>query len=182
MDSGDRSKGDVLSCENFRLFLNSRQFNRISFMVNAFDKIKMTKKNFIIVLLFTSSLFISIPSFCQSTLVESVYFKPNSFSIDKKYEKTLDKIASQLRSDTFSYLKIFAFADTRGSETCNEILSEKRADAIYNYLDSRAKIDTAHVYVAWLGESSDIYDLHFPEAHKQKRCVDIFIQFYRKPK
>ena len=142
----------------------------------------MAMKTLIIVFVFTWTFFISLHSFGQSSLIESIYFKPNSFAIDKKYEKTLNQIARQLRSDTFSYLRIFAFADTKGSETYNEMLSEKRADAIYNYLDSRAKIDTAHVYVAWLGESADIYDLHFPEAHKQKRCVDIFIQFYRKPK
>jgi len=142
----------------------------------------MAKKTLIVVFILTSTFFITLHSFSQNSLVESIYFKPNSFSIDKKYEKPLNHIAKQLLSDTFGYLKIFAFADTKGSETYNEILSEKRADAIYNYLDSRAKIDTNHVYVAWLGESDDIYDLHFPEAHKQKRCVDIFIQFYRKPK
>jgi outer membrane protein OmpA-like peptidoglycan-associated protein len=159
-----------------------RQFNRTSLIIDTFDKIKMKKITIIFVLFLSSTFFIRFKSFCQSALVESVYFKPNSFSIDKKYEKILNQIARQLQSDTFGYLKIFAFADTNGSETYNEILSEKRADAIYNYLDSRVKIDTAHVYIASLGESADIYDLHFPEAHKQKRCVDIYIQFYRKPK
>ncbi len=159
-----------------------RQFYCISSIVDDLDRIKMTKKTLFIVSFFSSSLFIGLQSFCQSTLIASIFFKPNSFSIDKKYEKTLNQIASQLQSDTFGYLRIYAFADTKGSETYNDILSEKRADAVYNYLDSRAKIDTAHVYVAWIGESADIYDLHFPAAHKQKRCVDIFIQFYKKPK
>jgi len=59
------------------------------------------------------------------------------------------------------------------------MLSEKRAKAVYNYLASQTSIDTTRVYVTWLGESADIYDLHFPNAHKQKRCVDIWIQYYR---
>lgn len=159
-----------------------RQLKYVSILKVSFEKYKMKKKIQFIVLLFISTNFISSVSFCQSTLVESIYFKPNSFSIDKKYKSTLNKIATQLRSDTFQYLRIFAFTDIKGTEYYNEILSEKRADAIYNYLNARTKIDTAHVYVAWLGESADIYDLHFPAAHKQKRCVDIFIQFYRKPK
>ena len=126
--------------------------------------------------------FISLSGFSQSELAESIYFKPNGFSIDKKYEKTLDHIAKQLASDSFGYLKIFAFTDIQGSELYNDLLSEKRANAIYSYLAAKAKFDTTKVYVTWLGESSDVYDLHFPQAHKQQRCVDIWIQFYQKPK
>jgi OOP family OmpA-OmpF porin len=106
----------------------------------------------------------------------------NSFSIDNKYEKKLNFIARQLSSDTFGYLKIFDFTDTKGSEKYNEILSGKRADAVYKYVASRANFDSTRVYVTWLGESADIYDLHFPSAHKQKRCVDVWIEFHKKPK
>ena len=144
-------------------------------------KFKMSKKILINILLLTLAFFISLPfTFSQNGYVETIYFKPNSFSIDKKYENTLNLIVKQLNSDTFSYIKIFGFTDTKGPEKYNDILSGKRADVVYNYLASRAKIDSTRVYVTWLGESADIYDLHFPGANKQKRCVDIWIQFYRK--
>jgi hypothetical protein len=35
--------------------------------------------------------------------------------------------------------------------------------------------------MAWPGEDSDIYDLHFPEAHAQQRCVDIMVNFKKRP-
>ncbi len=132
--------------------------------------------------LIATLLILNIPSFCQSSIVETIYFKPNSFTIDKKYQKTLNIIAGMLNSDTFGYLRVFAFSDTIGSESHNGYLSEKRANAVYNYLKFRSKFDTTKVYVTWLGESDDTYDLHFPDAHKQQRCVDILVQFYRKQK
>lgn len=143
----------------------------------------MNKTCIIRFLIFSLMCFIDLPfGFGQTGFVETIYFKSNSSSISKKYELTLNGIAKKLSSDTFSYMKIFGFADTKGYKDYNDILSGKRADAVYNYLTSRSKFDTTRVYVTWLGESADIYDLHFPEAHKQKRCVDIWIQFYDKKK
>jgi OOP family OmpA-OmpF porin len=131
--------------------------------------------------LLISAFFILLPfAFSQSGQVETIYFKSNSSSIDRKYKIVLDIIAKQLSSDTFGFLKIFGFADTKGSADYNDVLSEKRATEVYNYLAGRVKIDSTRVYVTWLGESAEIYDLHFPEANKQKRCVDILIQFYKK--
>ncbi|HET6768286.1 MAG TPA: OmpA family protein [Chitinophagaceae bacterium] len=109
-----------------------------------------------------------------------MYFKPNSYSINKKYERSLKMIAKRLNSDTLVFLRVFGYADTLGNANANDILSEKRATAVYNFLDHHAKIDTTLVYVTWLGESEEAYDLHFPTAHIQKRCVDIWILFRMK--
>ena len=93
-------------------------------------------------------------------------------------------IAKQLSSDTFGFLKVFGYSDIKGSDACNDILSGKRANAVYDYLATRVKIDTTKLYVTWIGKSGkDVaYDLHFPSANIQKRCVDIWVTFYRKPK
>jgi len=91
-------------------------------------------------------------------------------------------IAKRLNSDTSFFLKIFGYADTLGNEYANDILSEKRANAVYNFLKEYAKIDATQVYVEWLGESEEAYDLHFPTAHIQQRCVDIWILFRKKNK
>jgi OmpA-OmpF porin, OOP family len=143
----------------------------------------MNKKIFNKILLFTIMLF-TYPSFgfSQSGYVATVYFKRNSTTINEKYKASLKLMATQMQSDSFIYVRIFAFTDTVGSEEYNDKLAKKRADAVYNYLNSRAKIDASKVYMTWPGETPDIYDLHFPEAHDQQRCVDIWISFYNKSK
>ena len=120
-------------------------------------------------------------AFGQAGFVRTVYFKTNSFSIDEKYKKTLDLVIEQVNSDTFGYLKVFGYADKKGSRKYNDILSKNRATAVYNYLHARVKIDTSRVYVTWLGESdSETYDLHFQHAKIQQRCVDIWVTYYKK--
>lgn len=118
----------------------------------------------------------------QSGVVESIFFKPGSYAIDKKYIPALNSLAKQAVSDSFIYVRIFAFTDTAGSEHYNDMLSEKRANAIYSYLSSRSRLDSTNCYVTWLGESNDIYDLHFPDVHAQQRCVDIWMTFYKRKK
>jgi hypothetical protein len=147
-------------------------------------KLLINRKHLKNILLLVSTYFSFSTAFSQSVSVSTIYFKSNQFSIDPKYKNSLDAVARQLRSDTFSYLKIFGFADTRGPADHNEVLSGKRANAVYAYLAARVKIDTAKLYVTWIGESGEdvAYDLHFPSAHIQKRCVDIWILFIRKPK
>lgn len=116
----------------------------------------------------------------QSTLIEPIYFSNNNFTINNKYHARLNTLAKKITSDTFGYLKIIGFADTKGPANFNDILSHKRAEAVYNYLALKTNIDTTKVMVTWYGSSADIYDLHLPAANKQKRCVDIWIQFYPK--
>ncbi|HEV8272220.1 MAG TPA: OmpA family protein, partial [Chitinophagaceae bacterium] len=100
--------------------------------------------------------------------------------IDKKYESPLKMIAKRLKQDSVTFIKVFGYADTLGNWDSNDLLSEKRANAVYNFLANHSKIDTTRVYVTWLGESQEAYDLHFPTAHIQQRCVDIWILFRKK--
>ena len=143
----------------------------------------MTEKYFYRILLIILALGVFLPSvFSQDDLIKTIYFKPNSYSIDKKYESSLKMIAKRLHPDTLGFLKVFGYADTTGNEEANDILSEKRATAVYDFLSTYSNIDTTRVYVTWLGESEEAYDLHFPTAHVQQRCVDIWIIFRKKNK
>jgi outer membrane protein OmpA-like peptidoglycan-associated protein len=120
-------------------------------------------------------------AFGQINEVKTLYFKANSFTIEKKHLPVLNYIGQRSATDSFSFLKVFAYADKKGTKKYNEQLSEKRANAVYNYLTQKFKIDTTKIYVTWLGEETDgAYDLHFPSARLQQRCVDILV-FFKKP-
>ena len=114
----------------------------------------------------------------QSNQVSTLYYKTNSFKIEKKYLQILNDIGEKCASDTFSFLKIFAYADKKGTKEYNEQLSKKRANEVYNQLTQKFNIDTTKIYVAWLGEETDgAYNLHFPSANVQQRCVDVLVFF-----
>lgn len=114
-------------------------------------------------------------SFAQSVKVHTIYFKKNSYSIQKKYDPKVEKLAKIINTDLCTTVKIYGYTDTSGSEDYNEYLSKKRAYAVYNFILSKAKIDTTKFYLEWLGESGEIYDLHLPNAHAQARAVDIVL-------
>ena len=143
-------------------------------------KASMTQAHKIFLLIYIVQNFIAQPSFAQNDFVRTIYFATNSYRIDKTDFTTLDEIAKKCSADTSFYMKIFAFADTTGSQEYNDMLSKKRAVAVYEYLRSRFRLDSTNVYVTWLGKSAEGYDLHFPEAHIQQRCVDIWIRFNSK--
>lgn len=141
---------------------------------------KILQFNFLLFLWILLS-FIPFFTHAQNNSTKTLYFKSNSYSISKKHLPILNEIGRLCASDTFSYLKIFAYADIKGSKLHNELLSKKRAEEIYSYLIKNYHFDTTRVYMTWLGEeTAGAYDLHFPAAHTQQRCVDIIINFKKK--
>jgi outer membrane protein OmpA-like peptidoglycan-associated protein len=122
--------------------------------------------------------FISATTYSQEPTVKTIYFESNSSMIDGKSKQLLDEIGRKCISDTMTNLKIFAYADTSGTIKHNRILSEKRALAVFNYLVKTFHLDSSKIYSTWLGEETDgAYDLHFPAAHLQQRCVDVVVSF-----
>lgn len=114
----------------------------------------------------------------QTSQVRTLYFKNNSHVIEKKYLPLLNDVGQQWTNDTLSFIKIVGYTDTTGVKKYNELLSERRARAVYNYLTKKFRISPLRIYITWLGETTDgAYELHFPEAKVQKRCVDILINF-----
>ena len=114
-------------------------------------------------------------TYSQDIIVKTIYFENNSAALDQEGKKIVDEITNILTTSNISYLKIFGFASPSGSEESNLKLSKERANSVYHAIDNQTKIDESNFYMTWLGESADIYDLHFDEAHYQKRCVDILI-------
>lgn len=126
-------------------------------------------------------LFISITGLkAQNGEVMTIYFNSNSYEISKKDEKEIDKMIELCNSKEFYFLKIFGYSDINGKEEYNDWLSEKRCYSVWNYINKKTNIDKDKFYMAWLGESADVYDLHFEQAHPQKRCVDIWVHLDKK--
>lgn len=112
----------------------------------------------------------------QASLVKAIYFKPGQYQLDPTQLKAIDAFLNQFDGKQPGFLKVFGYADTTGTEAYNDRLSDIRSIEVFNYIKSKMSIDEKLVYVTSLGESADVYDLHFPGAHAQQRCVDIWFE------
>lgn len=112
----------------------------------------------------------------QASLAKAIYFKPGQYQLDPAQLKAIDVFLNQFDGKQPGFLKIAGYTDTTGTEAYNDSLSALRASAVYSYTRSHMHIYEKRAYVTSLGESADVYDLHFPEAHARKRCVDIWFE------
>lgn len=135
-------------------------------------------KIFTITLLFATCLNCNVFSQTTSDKVFTLNFDFDSYSISRTDSAKLLNVLELCNSPKFSFLKVYAFCDTVGTVNYNDELSKKRAKAVWNFLNERTTFKEDKIYVEWLGESDEIYELHFDQAHYHQRCVDIIVQLY----
>lgn len=104
-------------------------------------------------------------------------FEVGSSELSEQHQKDIEAVAALLNEEHFSYLKIFAYATPTGSEADNEKLSQRRAYAVLEEINALHAIDESRFYMTWLGESAEVYDLHYEDAQPQTPCVEVLIQF-----
>lgn len=104
-------------------------------------------------------------------------FEEGSSELPGKHQKEMQTVADLLQAENFSYLKIFAYATPSGSEADNEALSKRRAYAVLEEINALHPIDESRFYMTWLGESAEVYDLHYEDAQPQTPCVEVLVQF-----
>ena len=134
-------------------------------------------KSLIIILLVG---FLNIFSLSGQNREFKICFDFNSSSLNSNFENDIKEIAKIVKSDNYSFIKIFGYASTSGDFSYNMKLSKNRAYTVFNKLNQLNKIDATRFYMTWIGESSNVYDLHYKNAHSQSKCVDIVIQGIKK--
>ena len=75
-------------------------------------------------------------------LPDGVTFATNSAEINTGFQSTLDTVANSLIQYPNSLIDVYGFTDTTGSDSYNQDLSERRAQAVANYLTSRGVAST----------------------------------------
>lgn len=89
----------------------------------------------------------------------SIQFKTASYTIEPLYQQQLDGIANQLRSDQQLQLQISGYADRRGDDAFNQILSEQRATSVKNHLLNRG-VHKKQIQTFSYGESRPANEVH----------------------
>jgi len=74
-----------------------------------------------------------------TSILNNVFFAHDSYELNKQSRVELDKVAEFIRANHLK-LEIGGYADRTGKEAYNQVLSEKRARSVYDYLIKEKRI------------------------------------------
>jgi len=102
-----------------------------------------------------------------------VYFSTDSANLDGNAKEVLNSIVDRTDNSTYT-IGVKGYADNRGSESYNVGLSERRAEAVKDYLVSKG-ISASSISVSAEGEASPIASNATNEGRAQNRRAELTI-------
>ena len=111
------------------------------------------------------------------SVAEKVLFDTEKAEIKPGAAEALQQITGSIgqRYGT-SQVRVMGFADSRGDKGYNRELSEKRAEAVKNYLVSNGKLDAARVSVEPMGETRPVATNATATGRQENRRVEIVVR------
>lgn len=103
-----------------------------------------------------------------------INFAYNSATVQPQFRATLDKVASILSEYNQTYIDVYGFTDSTGSEEYNLDLSQRRALAVADYLSSRG-VQPARIATRGFGEAEPIATNETDAGRAANRRVEIKI-------
>lgn len=102
----------------------------------------------------------------------NVTFATDSSNIDPMFRSTLDKVASTLTQYEKTYIDVMGHTDSTGTDAYNQALSERRANSVAGYLESRG-VQSARIATKGYGESQPKESNATEEGRAANRRVEI---------
>lgn len=103
----------------------------------------------------------------------AVNFKFDSYQLTPEAKEALDQIAGQIRDRGNFILEIQGFADATGTDSYNNQLTQKRADAVRRYLAEQHDIPLFRMHILGFGEVRPVADNTTRTGRAQNRRVEI---------
>jgi outer membrane protein OmpA-like peptidoglycan-associated protein len=107
-------------------------------------------------------------------LPDGVTFDVGSYTIKPAFRNTLDTVSASLQQYPDSLIDVYGHTDSTGSDSSNQLLSERRAEAVANYMSSRG-VNSARIRWQGFGETAPIADNTTTEGRARNRRVEIKI-------
>jgi outer membrane protein OmpA-like peptidoglycan-associated protein len=85
-------------------------------------------------------------------VLQNVLFETNKWKLNLPYYPELDSIARIMNENTAAKIELYAHTDSRGNDINNLILSQKRANAVRAYLNSKG-IVFSRIFAMGYGET-----------------------------
>jgi outer membrane protein OmpA-like peptidoglycan-associated protein len=83
-----------------------------------------------------------------------VYFDFNKSDLRDEGMAELDEVAKALKADPNAVIELQGFADQRGTDRYNYLLTRDRVDAVVRYLVQRHGIDLRRIYAVGMGKAT----------------------------
>jgi outer membrane protein OmpA-like peptidoglycan-associated protein len=109
----------------------------------------------------------------QSQLSASVLFKFNQSTLTADAKRQLDELAAGAKSHSRLLITVEGFTDNVGGTKYNEVLSQRRADAVVRYLVSCCDIPIYRIHVVGLGKDKPVSAARTATARAQNRRVEV---------
>ena len=111
---------------------------------------------------------------CELKLTLHINFDTNQAAIKPEFKPELEKAAAFIRAHAnVPYVVISGYTDSQGSESYNQQLSERRAEAVRQELIKNYGVDESKIRSKGFGESNPIADNGTPEGRSQNRRVEV---------
>lgn len=104
----------------------------------------------------------------------TVYFGVKSAKLTEKAKQDLDALIQSTKDDKGFMIEVAGFADTTGNAEMNQELSQRRAQAVVQYLQEQGNVPLRRILApAGLGTSHSVADNHTREGRQQNRRVEV---------
>lgn len=101
-----------------------------------------------------------------------ITFPVDRYDIQPQFQSTLDQVAQTLASYNQTYIDVLGHTDSTGSDAYNQMLSERRARSVANYLSARG-VDHARIATRGYGETQPIASNETEAGRAENRRVEI---------
>jgi large repetitive protein len=109
-------------------------------------------------------------------ILDKIYFDTARATIQPRSFKLLDQIAQTLRGhEEIKKIRIEGHTDSQGPDESNLKLSQKRADAVKDYLIKKGQVDPARLESVGYGETRAIAPNNTVKGREQNRRVEFVI-------
>jgi OOP family OmpA-OmpF porin len=103
----------------------------------------------------------------------TVLFGFDKYQLTRKDKQTLDEFASQLSSQKHYIVQVEGYTDSTGNADYNYQLSQKRADAVIQYLAQKYQVPAHKIFLIGLGKDNPVAQNTSASGRAKNRRVDV---------
>ena len=103
----------------------------------------------------------------------AVPFKFDKYTLTPESKQDLDKLVENVKADKRFFIAVEGYTDKTGSKAYNTALSQRRADAVVEYLVAKHDIPIYRIHMIGLGEEKPVDEAHNRAARAKNRRVEV---------